>query len=93
MFAVVLYACLWIILFSSLFAVVLGVFLGSFFYVSPGCESKAACQVSPKSSKIEILQPREYAHRVERQTVIKGFGLEVAVGVLKVGFVKKQVVY
>ena len=45
-----------------------------------------------KIIKIEVPRPWDYAHRVERKQVFFETGLKIAVGVLKVGFVKKQVV-
>ena len=43
-----------------------------------------------KIIKIEVPRPRDYAHRVERKQFCFETGLKIAVGVLKVGFVKKQ---
>ena len=65
-------------------------FLVRFFCVSPTCESKAACRFSQKSPKYEVPRPRDYAHRVERKKLIQITGVKIAVGVLKVCFVKKQ---
>ena len=44
-----------------------------------------------KIIKIEVPRPRDYARRVERKQLFFETGLKIAVGVLKVGFVKKQV--
>ena len=45
--------------------------------------------VFPKSINTEVRQPRGYAHRVERQKIIEGLGLEVVVGAFKTGLREK----
>ena len=46
---------------------------------------------SQKIIKIEVPRPRDHAHRVERKKLILETGGKFPVGVIKVGFVEKQV--
>ena len=77
----------------SLLAVccVLCFFGGSLFFAYPNLRIQGRMPIFAKIIKIEVPRPRDYAHRVERKKLIQITGVKIAVGVLKVGFVKKQV--
>ena len=58
---------------------------------SPYLQIQGRMQIFKKLIKIEVPRPRDYAHRVERKQLLFETGLKIAVGVLKVGFLEKQV--
>ena len=65
-------------------------FLVRFFLRFPYLRIQVRMPIFANSIKIEVPRPRDYAHRVERKKLIQITGVQIAVGVLKVGFVKKQ---
>ena len=74
-------------LFVLLFGVLFG---GVVFYAHPNLRIQGRMPIFAKIIKIEVPRPRDYAHRVERKKLVQITGVKIAVGVLKVGFVKKQ---